>query len=82
MFYEPFKTVNEVEPFFGHSIYKNGKEMTVVGASMNNKVLYIQAVYEDGTELSLPSLNWFYSAKFMGHQFGRKMEMNENEKEF
>ena len=82
MFYEPFKTVNEVEPFFGHSIYKNGKEMTVVGASVKNKILYIQAVYEDGTELSMDSLNWFYSAKFKGHQFGKEMEMNENEKEF
>ena len=82
MFYEPFKTINEVEPFFGHSIYKSGKEMTVVGASMNNKVLYIQAVDENGNELSMASMNWFYSAKFKGHQFGKEMEMNENEKEF
>ena len=49
---------------------------------LNNKVLYIQAVYEDGTELSMSSLNWFYSAKFKGHQFGKEMEMDENEKEF
>ena len=82
MFYEPFTKVEEVEPFFGHSIYKSGKEMIVVSASMNNKVLYIQAVYEDGTELSMNSLNWFYSAKFMGHQFGKEMRMNENENEF
>ena len=79
MFYEPFKTVEEVEPFFGHSIYRDGKKMTIIGARIDNEVLFIQAVNEDGIEISSSSLVWFYFAKFMGHQFGRKMEMDEND---
>lgn len=83
MFYEPFTKIEEVEPFFGHSIYKDGKEMTVIGATVDNKVLFIQAVYVDegqiGTEISSTSLVWFYSAKYMGHPFGKEMK---NEKEF
>lgn len=71
--YKPFTTIEQVEPFFGHSIYKNGKEMTVVGANYSeNKTLYIQAVDEDGKELSMSAMNWFYSSKYMGHQFGVK----------
>ena len=84
MLYEPFTKIEQVEPFFGHSIYKNGKEMTVVGANYadKSKALYIQVVDENGNELSMPAMNWFYSAKFKGHQFGKEMEMDENEKEF
>lgn len=49
--------------------------MTVVGANINeNKVLYIQAVDESGNEMSMPAMNWFYSTKFMGHQFGKEMK--------
>lgn len=79
MLYEPFTKVEEVEEFFGHSIYKDGKEMTVVGANYaeKSKALYIQAVYEDGKELSMLSINWFYSAKYMGHQFGRMIKGGE-----
>lgn len=75
MEFEPFTKVEEVEKYFGNSIYKNGKEMTVVGANYSeNKALYIQAVDEDGKEFSMPAMNWFYSAKYMGHQFGKHMK--------
>ena len=79
MFYEPFTKVEEVEEFFGHSVYKSGKEMTVVGSNYadKSKALYIQAVDEKGKELSMSAMNWFYSAKYMGHQFGRKIKGGE-----
>lgn len=79
MFYEPFTKVEEVEEFFGHSISKNEKEMTVVGANYaeNTKALYIQAVDENGKEISMPAMNWFYSAKYKGHQFGKEMKGGE-----
>ena len=79
MFYEPFTKLKEVEPFFGHSIYKDGIEMTVIGANCDKKseALYIQAVYEDGTEVSLTAMNWFYSAKYKGHQFGKEIKGGE-----
>ena len=81
MEFEPFTKVEEVEKYFNNSIYKNGKEMTVVGASYaeKSKALYIQAVDEYGKELSMPAMNWFYSAKYMGHPFGKPMKGNENE---
>ena len=80
MKFEPFTKVEQVEEFFGRSIYKGGKEMTVVGASLSeNKILYIQAVYENGTEVSMSAMNWFYSAKYMGHQFGKQMKGIEND---
>lgn len=75
MKFEPFTKVEQVEEFFGHSIYKGGKEMTVVGANFSeNEILYIQTVDEDGKELSMPAMNWFYSAKYMGHHFGKQMK--------
>ncbi len=79
MLYEPFTKIEQVEPFFGHSIYKNGKEMTVVGANYadKSKALYIQVVDENGNELSMPAMNWFYSAKYKNHQFGKEMKGGE-----
>lgn len=80
MKFEPFTKIEQVEEFFGHSIYKGGKEMTVVGANFSeNKILHIQAVDEDGKELSMPAMNWFHSAKYMGHKFGKPMKGDENE---
>lgn len=67
---KPFTTIEQVESFFSHSIYKCGKEMTVVGASYNDNTLYIHAVDKDNHELAMPAINWFYSAKYMGHRFG------------
>ena len=74
--YKPFTAIEQVEPFFTHSIYNGGKEMTVVGANYDDKsgILYIQAVDEDGQELSMPAKNWFYSAKYMSHKFGVKYD--------
>lgn len=81
MEFEPFTKVEQVEEFFGHSIYKGGKEITVVGANYaeKSKALYIQAIDEDGKELSMSAMNWFYSAKYMGHPFGKPMKGIENE---
>ncbi len=75
MRYKAFTTIEQVEPFFGHSIYKDGKEMTVVGSNYDekSKILYIQAVDENGKESSMPATNWFYSAKYKGHQFGEEV---------
>lgn len=73
--------IEQVEPFFGHSIYKNNTEMVIVGASLDNKskALLIQAVDVYGKELSMTSISWFYSAKYMGHPFGKKMNLEDEE---
>ena len=81
MIYEPFTKIEQVEPFFGHSIYKDKKEMTIAGASYDekSKALYIQVVDEKGKELSMSAINWFYSAKYMGHPFGKKINLEDEE---
>lgn len=72
MTYQPFREIKEVEKFFNHSIYRNGIELIVVGANFNKKsnLLYIQAVNSYGEEFSMPAMDWFYSATYMGHNFG------------
>lgn len=75
MKFEPFTKIEDVEEFFGHSISYGKIEMIVVGASYSdNGILYIQTVDENGNEFSMPAVDWFYYAKYKGHQFGKLIE--------
>ena len=75
MKFEPFTKIEDVEEFFGHSIIYGKIEMIVVGASYSdNRILYIQAVDENGNEFSMPAIDWFHYAKYKGHQFGKLIE--------
>lgn len=78
MKFEPFTKIEDVEEFFGHSISYGKIEMIVIGASYSdNRILYIQVVDENGNEFSMPAIDWFYYAKYKGHQFGKQIEGNE-----
>ena len=81
MFYEPFNRTEQVESFFGHSVNWEGKEMTIVGSSLDpsSKVLYIQAVDGKGEEVSMPATAWFHSAKYKGYHFGKPIEGEDDE---
>lgn len=75
MKFEPFTKIEDVEEFFNYSIICGKMEMIVVGASYSDdEILYIQTVDENGNEFSMPAIDWFYYAKYKGHQFGKLID--------
>ena len=75
MFYEPFKTVEEVEPYFGKVVIDKGKKYKIVAAEYSQyKALYIVGKDESGEEKSMPAMYWFYFGEIDGHKFGKEMK--------
>ena len=75
MKFEPFTKIEDIEEFFNHSIIYGKMEMVVIGANYSdNGILYIQTVDENGNEFSMSAIDWFYYAKYKGHNFGKRIK--------